>query len=242
MEYLEVKFIIFPNSNSLKYDKRNPKMKEFLAHPQTSDWQIFAFSVSTALPSMNEGLYQPVSEQDLLLIQKALLKSDVPVRVSLFEEEQALPDFSFAPVIKELVNCLQRVKHFACHRNDPFLEEIVIRYIDMGSLRTLELSSFKLSEKLVAKIAEWLRGREFQYLRISTNEEDMVCFDRLVKLICEIGKEYEQTHSKTKLYVHKNVLNRYSDFRKFKFTEYLQFHDPWDIVVRGSVYNPHEWL
>ncbi|TKR95855.1 hypothetical protein L596_009968 [Steinernema carpocapsae] len=210
VEYLEVKFIIFPNSNSLKYDKRNPKMEEFLAHPQTSNWQICDFKVSTALPNMNERFFHPVSEQDLLLIQKAM--RDIPVRVRLFEDEQALPDFSSlfsrAPVIKKLVNCLQRIEHFFCNLNDPFVEKIVIRSIAMGSLRRLDLSSFKLSKKLVAKIAEWLRGREFQSLGIRTNEEDMVCFDRLVNAICEIAKEYEQTHSKTKLVLRENIATR----------------------------------
>ncbi|TKR95926.1 hypothetical protein L596_010023 [Steinernema carpocapsae] len=164
-----------------------------------------------------------------------MLKSAVPVNVSLFEDARTPPDFSslfsFAPVIKKLVNCLQRIEDFVCHQNDPFLEEIVIRSIDMGSLRTLELLSFKLSEKLVAKIAEWLRGREFQYLWISTNEEDMVCFDRLVNVICKIAKEYEQKHTKTKLELHENVLNRYPEFRKFKFTEYFRVLDAWDIIV-----------
>ncbi|TKR96001.1 hypothetical protein L596_010084 [Steinernema carpocapsae] len=189
-------------------------MESFLALPDTSDFLIHRLKVYIIALDVGNESFRQVSEEGLLRIQKAMLKCDVPADVRLWVDGFSFPSAG-APVLRKLVNGFSRIEHFSAEQIDPFVQKIVFRSIEMGSLRSMVLTNAMLSEEILTRIIKWTRGREFQSLWISTPKEDQFGFDR--RVILEIAKEFEQRRVKIMLTLHKSVWPRYSTFDYSEF-------------------------
>ncbi|TKR64677.1 hypothetical protein L596_025167 [Steinernema carpocapsae] len=234
------KYIPFPffclstDTKSLVYDKWNTGITNFLKNSEEYHLPVFILRMK----QKNEDFIS-ISDKQLAVLQKAMIKCQAPASVSIVDIERVLPRgyssmFSYAPFLQTMINCFPRINVFRSDQNDPLAHEIIFRAFNLGTLQTLELSKYKFPKEFVAKLTTWiLHSTHFKSLKINSFDDGEVEFYDLLGRFTEIARKLEQRKVRAQLGIHRNIYENFTEFNTFKFIyaiAYLNESDRTDVI------------